>query len=239
MDWVLFLVVKWCMKLVLKCVMMWFGCGDIMIILVFRKSVFLMECVMKKICLFVCVQIDISSFCICLWVMLLSVLKGLFMSRILGFGVKVWVRFICWCMLFESLQGVVLVKFCSFMRCNNFCVWLWFLLWGMLVNFRFRVMLFSIDFQGSRLFFWNMMLCLVLGLEIGLLLRVMLFLESGRNFVMVLSKVDLLQFEVFSVIMKLCLGIFSEIWFSVWIICLFWLVQKMLVFFIFNMVCFF
>lgn len=84
---------------------MWLGWGESSRMWLFIIRVFLMECVMNssvKCILFYSVS---NFFCILWWVSVLRVVKGLFISSILGCIVSVWVIVMCVFMLFESVCG--------------------------------------------------------------------------------------------------------------------------------------
>lgn len=94
----------------------WFGCGFIIMILVDRYIVLGIEWVIKVIVLLVFCYSFSSVLFRWLCMILFSVLKGLFISRILVLKVSVWVMLVCCCILFDNCQGNLLLKVESLIR---------------------------------------------------------------------------------------------------------------------------
>lgn len=146
-----------------------------------------------------------------------------------GFSVSVWVS-VMWCvMLLDSLCGQVLVVVSRFMVCSFI-----FIRWCSMVVGRWvcvcsgSVMFLVMVRLVSRLLFCSsifMFLCIfssvLLLCGIGLLNRVILLVIGCSLLVSVVSRVDLLLLDGFSMVVMLFLGICSDMLCR--IVCLFWL----------------
>lgn len=80
-------------------------------------------------------------------------LKGLFINKIFGLVVSVWVRLICCCMLLDSLWVYFVFYVLSFMMLRKDVVCCMCLFLGMFWIFSGMVILFRIEWCGIRVKF--------------------------------------------------------------------------------------
>lgn len=159
-----------------------------------------MLCVMSRMVVGLVVWIFNSRLCICSCVSVLSVLNGLFSSRILGLWVSVLVRDVCCVMLLEILWGCWLVVCLRFISCRSLWICLCFV-WCVVEWGRLSLMFWVSVCYGSSCGFWKVIVVCLLMLVIVVLLRWMCLLVGVLRLLMRWRSVDFLQLEGLMMVM--------------------------------------
>lgn len=165
-EWFIFFM-KVCIYLLVGLVKIFFLVLICIIWLFFIKVIWLLICkVLFKLCVIKIMVFLIffckfnSLFCILWWINGLRVENVLFINKIFGLLVKVWVRLICCCILLDNWFGNWFLKVIKLEFFKVFLVFVWCFFLGILWIFKLYFVFFKIVWWGKRLKFWKIMFIL-------------------------------------------------------------------------------